>query len=318
MIKYPVFIFLLISTCCPAQVIDNVTTVKNMNSDKYLRFHYDNDFFTATDRYYTQGVTLETVFPALKFNPINKILLKPKNNALKYGIRFDQFGYTPTSIGSSNILYGDRPFCANLTFSTFIIAIDSIKNIRLSSAFTIGVIGSNAGGKEIQVKIHEWLKNFIPLGWENQIANDVIVNYQVNYEKQLWHYRQLFLINSSAEIRLGTHTDKVKSGFNFMLGRLNNPYQSNTVKNKLRYHLFGQLQTGFTIYDATLQGGLFNHNSPYTIATKDITRLTLQGDFGIVVNFKKVYLEYSQSFITKEFKTGLFHRWGGIRIGLCF
>ncbi len=312
------FSLLLLATTSKAQVIDNISTLKNINSDRYLRLHYDNDYFTATDIYYTQGISLEAVFPALKANPLNILLLKPKQNAFKYGLRFDHYGYTPTSIGSNSILYGDRPFCGNLSFSSFIMALDSVKNARLSSTFTLGVMGSKAGGREMQVRIHEWLKNVIPLGWENQIANDVIADYHVNYEKQLAQYRSIFLLNSYSEIRVGTHTDKIKSGFNFMLGHLNNPYQSNTAKHTLRYHLYGQLQTGFTVYDATLQGGLFNRKSPYTIAAKDITRLTLQGDFGIVVHFKKLYLEYCQSFITKEFETGVLHRWGGVRIGLVY
>ena len=38
-----------------AQRIDNTVSFLNVNSDKYFRFHYENDYFTATDRYYTQG-----------------------------------------------------------------------------------------------------------------------------------------------------------------------------------------------------------------------------------------------------------------------
>lgn len=312
------FCLFLFATASKAQIIDNVSTVKNGNNDRYVRWHYDNDYFTATDQYYTQGISLEVVLPAFKANPLNVLLLKPRQNALKYGVRVDHFGFTPTNIGSNSILYDDRPFSGNLSFSTFIIAVDSVLNARLSSSFTLGVIGSKAGGREMQVKIHEWLENVIPQGWQHQIANDIIADYQVNYEKQLVHFRNIFLLNSYSELRVGTHTDKIKSGFNFLLGHLNNPYQAKTAKSTLRYHLYGQLQTGFTAYDATLQGGLFNRKSPYTIAAKDITRVTLQGDFGIVVHIKNVYLEYCQSFITKEFTTGRLHRWGGVRIGIEF
>ena len=105
-----------------------------------------------------------------------------------------------------------------------------------------------------------------------------------------------------------------------MLGRFDNPYNAppKTLKNRFNYHIYGQLQTGFTAYDATLQGGFFNKNSPYTIAAKDMTRVTLQGDFGLMINFNKLYLEYTQAFITKEFKTGELHRYGGVRIGVGF
>ena len=319
-----ILLFLGISLCTfsQAQVIDNTSSIKNNESDKYFRFHYDNDYFTATDAYYTQGITLELVHPVLKYNPLNKLLFKPKQSDAKYGIRFDHYGYTPTSISSDFIRYGDRPFSGNLSFSSFLIAVDTAKRARLSTTLTVGVIGSKAGGKEMQVKIHEWLENIIPRGWEYQIANDLILDYQINYEKALYQYRNVFVVNSYSELRVGTHTDKIKSGFNFMVGSIPNPYASNVqaqgTKKKFRYYVYGQLQPGFTIYDATLQGGVFNKTSPYTISAKDLTRLTLQGDFGAVMKIRKLTLEYCQSFITKEFKTGQLHRWGGVRLGFVF
>ena len=69
MLKYKI----ILTTCCillcilsNAQVIDNTASFKNNNSDKYVRLQYDNDFFTAKDEYYTQGITLEWVHPILK------------------------------------------------------------------------------------------------------------------------------------------------------------------------------------------------------------------------------------------------------------
>ena len=325
MTNYKIILFLLglcLSTLCRAQVIDNTASFKNNESDKYFRFHYDNDYFTATDEYYTQGITLELVHPALKRNPLNKLLLKTKQSDAKYGIRFDHFGYTPTSISSDFIRYGDRPFAGNIALSSFLISIDTVQKQRLSTTFTMGIIGSKAGGREMQTTIHEWLKNILPHGWEYQIANDVILNYEINYEKALYQYKNIFLVNSNSELNVGTHTDKIKSGINFMVGNIPNPYASNAqiqaTKKKFRYYVYGQLQPGFAIYDATLQGGLFNKTSPYTIAAKDLTHLTLQGDFGAVMKIRKLTLEYTQSFITKEFETGKLHRYGGVRLGVVF
>ena len=313
---------LFLGSLVSAQVIDNLASFKNNNSDKYFRLHYDNDYFTATDEYYTQGISLEWVHPALKKNPLNKLLIQPRNSDMKYGLRLDHYGYTPTSISSDFIRYGDRPFCGNLSFSTFLIAVDTVKEARLSTSLTMGVIGSKAGGRDMQVAIHKWLKNITPVGWQYQIANDVILDYQIHYEKALWQYRDVFLCNAYSELSIGTHTDKVKTGLNFMLGSLNNPYVSNrrakSLKKILRYYLYGQFQPGFTVYDATLQGGFFNKSSPYTIASKDLTRLNYQADFGLVMNVGKITLEYCQSFITKEFNTGHLHRWGGVRIGAIF
>ena len=127
------------------------------------------------------------------------------------------------------------------------------------------------------------------------------------------------LLNIASDIKLGTHTDNLKAGFNFMAGNFNDPYQpayiTHNKRKKIRYYLYGQVQPGIMFYDATLQGGLFNRSSPYTIPASEIKHFTIQADYGIVMSFRKIYLEYRQSILTKEFSTGHYHRWGGISIG---
>ena len=229
---------------------------------------------------------------------------------------FNLFGYTPTTIASDNILYGDRPFDANISLKTFLIQADSVHQQQVSTSFSIGVMGPAALGNEIQTNIHRWVKNPLPHGWQHQIQNDIIINYQLNYEKKLLSAGNNFLLNSTAEARLGTLNDKLSGGFNFMAGRFNKRFSSVADhKRKAEYYLYGQSRLNFVGYDASLQGGLFNRKSPYTITGSDVSRFTYQADAGIIVNFKKLYLSYTQSFLTKEFRTGKYHRWGGVSVG---
>ena len=313
-----VVLFFTLFTCCRvsvAQVVDNLSSFKNMGNS-YIRFHYDNDYFTKTDEFYTQGISLEYANPSIKKFPITKILYRPKESDIKYGISIDHYAYTPTSIRSDDILYGDRPFCANLSLKIFSIATNSVKQQRIATTFITGLMGPGAGGREMQTSIHRWLKNVQPHGWQYQIKNDLILDYQINYEKKLWGYKNAFLLNATGEGRIGTHNDNLKAGFNFMVCNFNNPYKPAGTDKKFWYYLYGQFRGGLVGYDATLQGGLFNRQSPYTISAGDITRVTLQGDYGIVVSFGKMYLEYCQSILTTEFSTGTYHRWGGVRIGV--
>jgi lipid A 3-O-deacylase len=302
-----------------AQRVDNTSTFRNIDHNKYFRFHYDNDFFTKFDQYYSQGITLDYVNPSIKKFPLAKLLWKPYKTNPQYGITFNLFGYTPKSILSDNILYGDRPFNANLSLKTFLIQADAIRKQQISTAISIGVMGPAAFGKQIQTTIHGWLNNPLPHGWEHQIKNDVILNYQINYEKQLASVGNHFLLNSTSELRLGTINNKINTGFNFMLGNFNKRFLPvGEVKRKLSYYFYGQSTANFIAYDASMQGGLFNKKSAYTIATGNIKRLTYQADAGIVVNYKKLLLSYTQSFLTKEFSGGTYHRWGGISVGVGF
>lgn len=303
---------------CQGQVVDNTASYSRMNAAAYFRFYYDNDFFTATDDYYTQGITLEMVHPKLLKNPMTRLLFQPKNTVRIYGLRADHYGYTPTSIRSEDILYGDRPFCSNLSVAAFSIAVDTLRQRRISSALSIGVMGPAAGSEGMQKAIHRWLNNIPPLGWMHQIKNDLILNYRIDFEQNIWRNGCCLLLNAGARVNFGTHTNKVSAGFTFILGQMNNPFHSSVKTKRWNAYLYARAQTGFTLYDATLQGGLFNRNSPYVIPASELTRFTFQGDFGFVVQLRKLYLEYSQSVLTKEFKTGMVHRWGGIRIGTAF
>jgi hypothetical protein len=311
-------VFLLICFACQtsAQLIDNNSTFRNIGRSKYFRFHYDNDYFTKSDEYYSQGITFDFVHPAIKRFPLSKLLWKPFTVTPQYGISFNLFGYTPASILSDSILYGDRPFNANISLKTFLLQVDEVKHQQISTAFSIGVMGKAALGYEIQYYIHRWLKNLLPHGWEYEIKNDVIINYQLNYEKQLIAAGNNFLLNATAEARVGTLNDKLTGGINFMAGRFNKRYKGiNKEKRKAEYYFYAQSRANIIGYDAGMQGGILNRKSPYVIAGKDVNRLTFQADAGIIVNFKKLYLSYTQSYLSKEFRTGKYHRWGGVSVG---
>ena len=299
-----------------AQLIDNSSTLRNINRNSYFRFHYDNDYFTKTDEYYTQGITFEYVGSAVKKFPLSKILWHPFKAQPQYGLSFNLFGYTPTTILSDSILFDDRPYNANISLKTFLIQLDDVNKQQISSAFSIGVMGPAALGFEIQDNIHRWLKNPRPHGWQYQTKNDIIINYQLNYEKQLVSAGNNFLLNATAEARLGTLNDRLSGGINFMAGRFNKRFEPvSTKKNKAEYYFYSQARANFIGYDASMQGGLFTRNNPYVIAAADVNRATFQVDAGIIVNFRKLYLSYTQSFLTKEFRTGKNHRWGGVSVG---
>ena len=308
-------ILILIPSLSFAQRIDNMATFRDIKSDNYFRIHYDNDYFTATDYYYTQGYNFELISPRLKTNPLNKLFYSPKSNEKKYGLSIEHMGYTPTSIRFDNILYGDRPFAAAIMLKSFLVATDTVSKSRVGSALNIGIIGPGAFGNEMQTGIHKWVGDIKPLGWHNQIKNDLVLNYEITHEKQLVRPNDFFTLNSYGKLKIGTINTNISAGLTTVFGIINNPFTS--VKNKNKFQIYGYLQGLGTLvgYDATLQGGIFNRESPYTIANSDIERVTFQTNFGIIMQYKAVYLEYSRSELSKEFKTGNFHKWGGFRIG---
>ena len=318
--KLALFTLLLIGfpSYLSAQKIDNMASFRDLKTERYFRFNYDNDFFASRDQDYTQGYNFELVSPAMRHNPINKLLLKMKNSESHYGVSIEHIGFTPFTIGSAAIQYGDRPFAAAIMLKSFAIATDTLHKSRWVSSLNIGLIGPGAFGKEMQVAIHKATGNTMPQGWQNQIRNDVVLNYEVSYEKQLLRYNNLFSLQANTTVRLGTLFTNAALGLNSTFGIINTPFVS--VKTKKRFALYGYAQPMLNIigYDATLQGGLFNRTSPYTINNHQIERLTGQINYGMVLQTRTLFLEYSRVLITREFESGTSSKWGGIKVGFRF
>lgn len=303
-----------------AQRIDNTASFRQTDQARYARLHYDNDYFTATDRYYTQGYNFEFVHPALRKNPLTRLLVTTNRNAARYGLAFEHFGFTPTTIQSDAILVGDRPFAGAILLKTFSMSTDTVRRIRVASVLSTGVVGPVAFGGEMQTAIHRAINGVRPQGWQHQIRNDVIVNYALTAEKQVYAYRNALLVSAMGTVQAGTFVNRLQTGFVIMAGRFNSPFGNSPNVGRSGLQLYGYAQPLVSLvgYDATLQGGLFNRDSPYIIPTDQLTRTTFQANIGAVLKYKKLYLEYYQSLLTREFETGMPHRWGGIRIGVSF
>ncbi len=302
------------------QAIDNTESFRSISSEKYFRGYYENDFFTGKDRDYTQGIYIEKVHPEIRHFFLTRLLLHPPNSKLKYGLAIEHDAYTPNYIDRPGIQVGDRPYAATLTLKTFITAVNPKGKKRITTVLTTGVIGPWAGGEEMQRTIHHWINYTQPLGWHNQMSNDLVLNYQINYEKEILTRANWLSVSSYSSVRVGTLSDKISSGFSFITGNFDSPYKPATsvLSRKWRWHLYYQPLVSLIGYDAVLEGPVFNHSSPYTIPTGDIRRLSFQHKYGIVLTREGFYIEYFQTGLTEEFNHYIFHRTGGIQIGFGF
>lgn len=140
MLKFT-FILFLFSSSLFSQKIDNLSSFRDIDSDSYFRFNYENDYFAATDENYTQGYSFELVLPAFKTNPLNHLLFIPIKSTTKYGLAIEHIGYTPNHYERSEIQRGDRPFAAGILLKSFAVATDSVRKSRLVSSLSLGLLG---------------------------------------------------------------------------------------------------------------------------------------------------------------------------------
>ncbi|MBC3789566.1 lipid A deacylase LpxR family protein [Spirosoma utsteinense] len=309
----------LVSGFGSAQRIDNTALFRQMGQASFIRLHYHNDLFTGTDYYYTQGYSIEAVRAGLQKNPLTRLLVKSRVGQNQYGLAFEHFGFTPTSIQRDAIPVGDRPFAGCILVKTFSMSVDTLRRVRVSSVLSTGMIGPVALGGPIQTALHRLTNGVEPHGWQHQIRNDVIVNYTLAYDQQLYAYRRLVLVSASVQAQAGTFANRLQTGIVVMAGRFDSPFAARTRRRlPMQVYVFAQPLIGLVAYDASLQGGLFNRSSPYVIQANQLARTTVQVNLGAVFRYKNLYLEYDQSTLSREFVTGRPHRWGGVKIGVSF
>jgi lipid A 3-O-deacylase len=291
-----------------------------LSREKFLRISFDNDILDYTDRFYTNGIRFDYISPVFQQFPLSKLMVPYwRSGTNYYGISLVQNMYTPSTTKVDGILFGDRPYAAYLYLGTFKITNDPLRQFRQTSELDIGVIGSYSFGEYIQKSFHnEVPTNSVPLGWEYQIKNDLVLNYHLSYEKGIYDRKNIDIILNGTGA-LGTLYTNVSGGFLFRTG-LQNPYFVNlgqakrktNKENHLRntQFIFFVTSRGKLIgYDATLQGGLFNKSSEYTLSSSDISRLVYQGSAGITIVYSGVRLDIEQFILSPEFQDGLWHKW---------
>jgi hypothetical protein len=123
-------------------------------------------------------------------------------------------------------------------------------------------------------------------------------------------------LQANTNLKVGTLFTNASVGLNATIGIINDAFKTN--KEKFALYFYTQPIVSAIGYDATLQGGLFNKKSPYTIESNAIERFTAQYNYGFILKTRTLFFEYSRSIVTREYTFGNSAKWGGIRIGFTF
>lgn len=301
------------AACLPAD------TLHPLSRARQLSYTYANDLFFRTDYYFTQGMALTLVHPALARLPLRYVLPSgPQGSTQRHGLALRYDGFTPLRIQDPFIRLGDRPYAAYLYASFFRGSTHPTRRQRLTSSLEIGFIGPAAGGKELQTAIHRVTGNAEPRGWDFQIRNAPIVGYRLGFEKQLGALRHADLVGST-EAAAGTLHTYAATGVRIRAGRLKPCFANFEAAHSVatagppRWQLYGQatLEGRLIGYDATLQGGLFAAN-PYTLPASDVRRAILRSSGGVVLAFGGTSFAATATWVSPEFAGGRPHRWGQI------
>jgi lipid A 3-O-deacylase len=300
-----------------------------LSREHFLKISFDNDIIDYTDRFYTNGIRIDLISPFLAGNPVGKILVPYWGSGMNYyGLSIVQNLYTPSTTKTGGILYGDRPYAAYLYLGSFKITNDPFKRFRLSSELDLGIIGPYSFGEWVQRSFHDVAPGSgEPLGWEYQVQNDLVLNYQVTFDKGVFEQKGINL-NLVSTASLGTLYTNISGGFQLRAGWMN-PYFANlgiARRERLSLNHLQKAQCYFFLkgsgklvgYDATLEGGMINKSSVYTMPASNLSRLVFQTSAGLTITYGGFLFEAEQLLLSPEFTDGLWHKWVHIGISFCF
>lgn len=294
-----------------AQEIDVDTTHYN----KSIGFRFDNDIFFQTDYYYTSGENIFFIHPSISKSPITKLFISKfhKDDVEYNGVYIDHQMYTPTDTPSDTVRAGDRPYAASLSLSQFQVFENSLKGYRFTSIFNIGVIGEFAFGEEIQSIIHGITPSEQPVGWESQIRNDLLLNYYVQFDKRLLMSENFeWLLTGSTT--LGTVNTDILASTIVRFGWMDSYFSSFAPRVDSDFKTWIELsyEAKLVLYNAYLQGGVFNRTSPYVVPSSNINRLVHTLEFKYFLQYNKHRLVFEGYHLSPEFYNSLDHTWGRI------
>jgi hypothetical protein len=259
----------------------------------------DNDLYTSSrnDMYYTNGLELLYRF-------------KTKNDVLKIDkeiteLRVGQYIYTPRFIDSPNKAIVDRPYAGYL-FGEYGKSLFYKSQSVLKLDFQLGYVGPNAFGEDVQSSLHDLIGYKKVVGWENQIKNALAVQAHLLFSKKLLtkmssdkldlHWR--------SEVNFGTVLTGVSTGF---VSRIafkkvvdvsnSNLYDGAIGSNESEFYFYIAPSINYQLYDATIQGSLFNDNSPITF---DLVLFRFNGEAGFKYRKNNLNLSYVFMYRGKE------------------
>lgn len=159
----------------------------------FLSVQLENDIWgSGDDRFYSHGTQINLLRPGAPPSWLRSLAENlpafefGSSNAVQFTL--GQKIFTPADTQTTTLVRNDRPYAAWLFFSADLLGLISRENNRqVGNLFgvTLGVIGPDARGRQIQNGFHDLIGVDRSLGWDHQLRNEIGINF--NYTRK-WQY----------------------------------------------------------------------------------------------------------------------------------
>ncbi len=336
-------ILLSVNLCCLAE--DMSSEDNALSSPDYNNFtlYWENDFFTGTDRDYTNGIKLtwSTPFGELQKSnipdwsyPVYRILpfIKVDDGTLAFSFSIGQDIYTPHNTESTELINDDRPYAG---YTYFTAGFHARRGTQKNTwEVQLGIVGPASYAETIQNAAHDLIGDERAKGWKNQLHNEITIDAIYESQWRVWSSRlfssfDLDLIphlgarigtvntymNAGAELRMGWNLPNdfgscpIRSGC-----EISPPFSMDGIKST-SLHLFLSTDGKIVAHDIFLDGNNFRDSH-------SVNKKTVVGEFvcGITWQLSRIKITYSIIFRSKQFDTQLAsrHDYGSLNLSYSF
>jgi hypothetical protein len=156
-------------------------------------FYFENDYFGAQDRNYTNGIKLSWLSADLdawglagwrhRFVDMLPFVNGPHTQK-NLGFAFGQNIYTPRDISREPPDPKDRPYAGwSYLELAFISKSDSVRD---TFSIQVGMVGRHSYAQDTQRVVHKWLDDEHPEGWDHQIGDELGINLVYEHNWRLY------------------------------------------------------------------------------------------------------------------------------------
>lgn len=318
------FIFCLLGLWATAQVTQDAT--------RQLQIYEDDDFFNVwgrgTDRAYSNGSSIGYLYMKNKKSTfLDKWLLHQAGadgiNVFEWSLM--QIMITPNQIADTSYQPKDFYYAGALFATHALSSYNPIKKYSIRTEIVFGIMGPWALAKETQTFAHNLISYQPPRGWENQVPNAPLLNYNLTFEVMLWHPLKELEVIGGLDAKAGTMTTSATL-YSYLRYGLFNPYFGHInpeIATKRRFQLYAMARPQFSgiIYNALLQGGIFRSSSGNfdELAGQQRTHMrnfTIGMDYGIGIVINRMTISYTQKTMTEWMSGTGKHSVGNITLNI--
>lgn len=267
-----------------------------------VSLYVENDIFAKTDRDYTHGTRLTYWNDYTNDVP----LLFGDTQRIEWSLT--QLIYTPNPKSVAELQPDERPYAGFLGVGASAVSLVN-KRTQLREGVVVGMVGPASFAEQTQTAIHEWTGSMKPKGWDNQIENEPVLNYQYQASYKIV-YGNIFDIIVKDELALGNMFTYNGVGATFRLGyNLENSFGVNRIEPSPRaygatrnmkdyyYYVFASPEGRYVVQNIFLDGNTF-------VDSHSVEKEPLVGDFsyGVAAGVGKFEVAYSYVYRSKEFE----------------